>query len=86
MHPIFSQLIKIFRNSIGDISAVKLNSWSDESLDGNFVLSHLATAIVWSFWFINVFTMTIVLLNFVIAEVSNTYNNIKSSGNIFLYQ
>ena len=82
----FGSFIKIFRNSIGDISAVKLNHWSQENIEGDLMLSRLATGIVWSFWFINVFTMTIVLLNFVIAEVGNTYNDIKSSGNIFLYQ
>ena len=46
----------------------------------------MATGLVWTFWFINAFTMTIVFLNFVIAEVGNTYNEVKSSGTLFLYQ
>ena len=78
----FSSCIKIFRNSIGDISPVSLTRWKSENINGDPMLSKLATGIVWSFWFINVFTMTIVLLNFVIAEVGNTYNDIKESGDI----
>ena len=65
---------------------MNVNSWTSENEGGGFMLGALASAIVWTFWFINVFTMTIVFLNFVIAEVGNTYNDIKSSGTIFLYQ
>ena len=85
MIPTFRGFIQVFRNSIGDISAVGLDSWREERTNDP-ILSAVANGIVWIFWFINVFTMTIVFLNFVIAEVGNTYNDIKSSGTIFLYQ
>ena len=61
----------------------KIGPWKE--ID-DALLSDCAMFIIWAFWFVNVFTMTIVFLNFVIAEVGNTYNNIKSSGTIFLYQ
>lgn len=75
--------IQVFRNSIGDIGMTKIGPW--KKID-NDILGDCAMFIIWGFWFANVFTMTIVFLNFVIAEVGNTYNNIKNSGTIFLYQ
>ena len=77
--------IQVFRNSIGDIGMTKIGPWKNIHVD-DALLSDCAMFIIWAFWFVNVFTMTIVFLNFVIAEVGNTYNNIKSSGTIFLYQ
>ena len=81
----FSGFIQVFRNSIGDIIPVELESWSIERTNDS-LLTIVATGIVWAFWFINIFTMTIVFLNFVIAEVSNTYTEVKESGTLFLYQ
>jgi hypothetical protein len=40
---------------------------------------------IWIFWFGNMFIMLIVILNFLIAEVSQTYDKVKSAGKIFLY-
>ena len=85
MYTTFSGFIQVFRNSIGDIVPVKLDAWN-VSKTNDSVLSAMAHGIVWIFWFINIFTMTIVFLNFVIAEVGNTYNEVRESGTLFLYQ
>jgi len=46
----------------------------------------VALIVLWSFWFINIFLMLIIILNFLIAEVSQTYDRVKGSGKMFLYQ
>lgn len=74
----------IFLNSIGGISGVDLPTWN-EKYGSNVYVKSTAIVIVWIFWFINVFTMTIVFLNFVIAVVGNTYNEVKTTGTVFIY-
>ena len=46
----------------------------------------VALIILWLFWFVNIFIMLIIILNFLIAEVSQTYDKVKGSGKMFLYQ
>jgi hypothetical protein len=37
----------------------------------------IAKCVIWLSWFINLFLMLIIFLNFLIAEVSNTYERVK---------
>lgn len=71
-----------FRNSIGDFEAVSYENWHTAE---PALRSH-ALSIIWLFWLLNVFLMVIVLLNFLIAEVSQTYDKVKSQGKMLLYQ
>lgn len=43
-------------------------------------------AIVWIFFIANIFIMQIVLLNFLIAEVSMTYDRVNSCGPCLMFQ
>ena len=43
-----------------------------------------AIAIIWITWHANILFMVIVLANFLIAEVSVTFENVKNLGNVFL--
>ena len=45
-----------------------------------------AKFIIWSFWFFNLFFMLIIMLNFLIAEVSQTYDKVKSQGLVSIYR
>ena len=48
--------------------------------------SSIATIIVlWLIWWLNVFVMVIVLLNFLVAEVSATYSKVKEAGSKVIY-
>jgi len=42
---------------------------------------NMAIGIIWGFWFFNEFMMLIIILNFLIAEVSQTYDRVKGAGN-----
>lgn len=43
-------------------------------------------AVTWFFFIVNIFVMQIVLLNFLVAEVSMTYARIKDLGPCLIYQ
>ena len=42
----------------------------------------IAKFIIWLSWFINLFLMLIIFLNLLIAEVSNTYERVKSTSKL----
>ena len=78
----------MFRNSIGDIAEVGYGVWErPEGYVSESLFSKYNGAIItiWTFWFLNMFIMLIVIVNFLIAEVSQTYDKVKSSGKTFLY-
>ena len=62
-----SLFLQVFRNSVGDIAAVKYKHWLDDA-EGS--TRQFAMFLIWFFWLVNIFIMLIVMLNFLIAEVS----------------
>jgi hypothetical protein len=90
-------LIHNFRLAVGDLIAPNIGIWKtnfitvpavdeysesrQEMGDNN---SQAALVMVWSMWIINIFLMLIIMLNFLIAEVGQIYDNVKSSGKLFL--
>jgi len=69
----------VFRNSMGDLSGPKYNAWEDRK-DEAYKTSIAAIYIVWVIWALNLFITLIVMLNFLIAEVGNTYNKVSMLG------
>lgn len=72
-------IIQTFRNSIGDISNPLYEL-------GDTWFHHAEMAVTWLFFIFNVFIMQIVLLNFLVAEVSMTYDRIKNLGPCLMFQ
>ena len=62
--------IQIFRNSIGDIQSFKYGPWTIKNEDGIVYAKPIAIFIIWLFWFLNVLAMLIILINFLISQVS----------------
>ena len=92
-------IISIFRTSIGDIQAYDYGEWKDKDkkeetllLEGetpednsDFLRAQpIAIAIIWAIWYFNIFFMVIIFANFLIAEVSVTFEDVKNLGNVFL--
>jgi len=77
-------LVTTWRNSIGDIAIFGMAKWSPSRNVGQDkernAVQTIALTFIWTIWLLNVVFMVIVLLNFVIAEVSQTYERVKSSG------
>ena len=82
------QYIHILRLSVGDLIIPDISSWKNEmssctedpTNDSVCVYDYFgegALLFIWLFWIINVFGMMVILLNFLIAEVGQTYDNVK---------
>ena len=73
--------IQIFRNAIGDIAVIDYGLWkNDENKDGFSLAQPIAVFLIWAIWLLYIFFMLIVMLNFIIAEVGDTYNAVKEQG------
>lgn len=82
--PIF---IQQFRNSIGDIAPPGYDNWNDnlknkEDIGSSYIMIYM----LWVIWLINIILMLIVMLNFLIAEVGNTYAKASMLGEKFHYR
>lgn len=72
----------VFRGSVGDIGAPNYMTWLDRKRQsGSQETATVAIYTVWLFWYINVVVTLIVMLNFLIAEVGQTYEKVMSLGN-----
>lgn len=66
-------IMQTTRNAIGDISTPKYAYWTN-SIDHNPVFSQLMIGIIWLIFYVfNIVILLIVLLNFLIAIVSDSY-------------
>jgi hypothetical protein len=68
-------MIGEFRMSIGDINLNGVGPWKQDEVQND-----MAVFVIWAFRLANIFIMMIILLNFLIAEVSQTYDKVKSAG------
>lgn len=97
--PILVNNLQTFRNSIGDLTEPEYGQWIPDEVEGdpdskptddqgylenNY--QYAVIAVTWFFFIANIFMMQIVLLNFLIAEVSMTYERVKGLGPCLLYQ
>jgi hypothetical protein len=64
--------LQMFRNSIGDIAEPNYGVWAigEGEEDQRTPFHGVAMYIIWGFWIINIFLMLIIIVNFLIAEVS----------------
>lgn len=88
----FRLFLHTFRISVGDIHPPNYQSMVHHSAGKSAPSSEEASThnvsiyIIWFFWFCNVFIMMIIMLNFLIAEVGQTYQKIQSKGQKLHYQ
>jgi len=79
----FAQLALItFRNSIGDVQIAAYSSLQTE----NTPLSWGIIIMIWFFWFLNIGLMCIILMNFLIAVISESYSTISGSKTQYVYK
>lgn len=67
--------LRIFRNSLGDIQAPTYTYWTE--VQKQSALGNIMIYSVWLVWLGNELLMMIVLLNFLIAIVGDSYNKIS---------
>ena len=81
-------LLLTYRNSIGDIQVPDYKTWLnayDESVGGSESKQLQILVLVWSVWFFNQLICLIILLNFLIAVISQGYDIVVAESNIDKY-
>jgi len=81
--------LQIYRNSIGDISPPAYGRWTELANSDDPKKQRKANimiALVWLTWVTHQFTVLIILLNFLIAIVSQSYENVMQKLEIFKYK
>ena len=80
---IFQYLFMTYRNSVGDISTpgyAYLDSFAEVTSVKNFML-----AVIWIVWLVNQILNLIILLNFLIAVISQVYDNVVAEQQKYRY-
>jgi|TARA_B110000285_G_C14601452_1_gene370853 hypothetical protein len=80
----FGYFIYAMRNSIGDLADPDYSLWLENKEEGTSA-NWLMIILCWLFWIINALLMIIVLLNFLIAVISQSYEAVVSLRNIYTY-
>ena len=71
--------LQIFRNSVGDLAVPDYSFWSGRiSNTEENKLAHFMIAWAWALWTILIFFMLIILLNFLIAIISQSYDSVMT--------
>jgi len=73
-----------YRNAIGDVNAPAYNYWLIEAEKNPFFAWGIITTI-WTFWFLNQIINLIILLNFLISLIGESYGKIMSEKIIHNY-
>ena len=72
-------VLYVWENSIGNINDPDDSSFASDA-------SSSQTYLIWAVWVLNQFIIVIILLNFLIAVISQSYENVMSSKTIKQYQ
>ena len=84
MPPEFMSWMDIFRNSIGDIQSPKYSFWID--FIDEHTSAYVMIALIWIVWVGELFFVLIILLNFLIAIISQSYEAVMMQQNMNKYR
>lgn len=76
----FGMILYSFRNAIGDFTTPNYDYWLDPEKMGNVsqVNKNAMIGLIWTIWFTNGILQVIMLLNFLIAVISQNYEAVVS--------
>ena len=79
-----------FSNSIGNISVPDYGNWVEEDIDQlsshEYVSKKIVIYLIWISWVSNQVINLIILLNFLIAEITDVYTNVNAMKELIMYQ
>ena len=78
--------LQTYRNSIGDIAAPDYSFWTTRGAAGELYSSRIMVFFVWLLWFANQFFVLIILLNFLIAIISQKYEQVMAQSIVHKYE
>ena len=79
LQPLTYTWIQVFRNSIGDANPPGIDYW-DQFAESSPSLRNVGVLVIWFIWFAELFFMLIILLNFLIAIIGQSYESIMSTA------
>ena len=82
----FIMILQVYRNSIGDIATPSYDMWQGENMKENPFTCNFMILVIWVSWFVNQYLNLIILLNFLIAIISQSYEEIMTEQSVFRYQ
>lgn len=81
-----STFIQVFRNSIGDLKVPNYEFWIDKENKFPPAFQNTMVGYMWVLWFLSSIFMLVMLLNFLIAIISQTYDKVMSQSIIIKYR
>ena len=78
-------MLQSYRNSIGDLAAPGTSKWSEAAIDSPNA-SWMMIYAVWFIWLLNQYLVLIILLNFLIAVISTSYETVMEDELFHKYQ
>lgn len=94
IHPVFGFFLYTFENSIGNINNPTFKWWIDIIDDPKYnttytfgyLLAKTLIYLIYLVWFLNQYFIYILLLNFLIAVISQSYADVMANANISQYK
>ena len=78
-------LFHIFRNAIGDEKTPNIDFWSARGVEAPF-LHRIMVGWSWFLWIICVIANLVILLNFIIAIISQSYDSVMTQASKIIYE
>jgi hypothetical protein len=76
-------LLETFRSAIGEVGLPKYSAILEKP---DSYCKSLNIALIWIIWYLQVFFMLVIMLNFLIAVLQQTYNRVMNYQKIIMYQ
>jgi hypothetical protein len=72
---------------VGDVSVDKYGKWENtDPTKSPSIANKIAITIIWFFWFMNIYFMLIIMLNLLIAQVSQIFEKVMTQGKQSIYK
>ena len=85
MNEYFYYAIQVFRNAIGDEATPDISFWQTKATEGPKI-AVFNIYYGWLLWIISVLANLIILLNFLIAIISQSYDNVITRSSTVIYK
>lgn len=76
--PSINLIFQSIRNSIGDVAPPHYLFWKIRYANNDKVIALIAINLIWILWLVQIAVMVVIMLNFLIAIVSQAYENVIS--------
>jgi len=80
----FTNFLQVFRNSLGDLASPSYEYWTAREADAPGYTTFMIT-LIWIIWIANIVFVQIVLFNFLIAIVGDSYSTVTQDKVLYMF-